>query len=117
MEKQTCAETLERYWQLFEVPLEHVCDAAALVFTEHATWESERLDKPVQGRESIVQHIQLIRQVAVNGDKSRSDVEYGELSAQWDWTVTRADGSTISGTDRVDFAADRRIESIRIIAR
>lgn len=127
------AATLDRYWDLFELVVtdesgvrsleERLTEAASAVFVEDAQWESERLSAPIIGRRAIVEHIRKIRSYAVDGIKSRSPVQYtkndknGVVTATWEWTVRRKDGTCIEGMDRVEFVSDGLIKRIHIQAK
>lgn len=75
MTEMQVIELIERYWSLYEIPLEQIQDRALVVFSENATWFSHKLQTTIKGRDNISTHIENIRRLNVaDGTKRRSQI-------------------------------------------
>ena len=102
-------ELIERYWSLYEIPLEQVQDRALDVFSKDATWFSHKLQTTIKGRDNISRHIKTIcRLNAVDGTKSRSQIKCSETDqcASWHWEITTENKMKLKGMDTIHFIRD-----------
>lgn len=99
-------ELIERYWSLYEIPLEQVQDRALDVFSKDATWFSHKLQTIIKGRDNISRHIEtLCRMNAVDGTKSRSQIKCSKTDqcASWHWEITTENKMKLKGMDTIHF--------------
>lgn len=106
MTEEQVIELIERYWSLYEIPLEEIQDRAFDVFSKDATWFSQKLQTTIKGRDNISRHIETIcRLNAVDGTKIRSQIKCSETDkcASWHWQITRENKMKLKGMDTIHF--------------
>lgn len=110
---------LDRYQRLFNLDLDNaaVAVAAAGCLAPDVVFESARRDRPVVGRDAVVEHLLSIREWVAGSDvRHTTAVDRAGRSRRWCWAVTVGD-ETVEGMDVVTLTADGRIARLAVFDR
>lgn len=111
------ADTLDRYWSIFEVEEDVVDSVVAEVFTDDARLESAALPACLVGRSAIADRMRSVRR-ALHGVSVRhvTEAECAHRTARWCWAASNTLG-TRRGMDVARFTEDgTRIELLVVFA-